>query len=102
MVCPRCVTSVEQLLKKNDLRPNYVRLGEVELSEEPGKAKLERFAEDLIGTGFELLDYQKTQVIEQVRNLLIQKVQSGTIEDHFSIAKYITPEQIVFKHQPLP
>ena len=75
MVCPRCVSSVEQLLEKNNLQAKYVRLGEVELSERPGKAQLERFAQDLKGTGFELLDDQKTQLIEQVKNLLIQKVQ---------------------------
>ncbi|MBO9681149.1 MAG: helix-turn-helix transcriptional regulator [Flavisolibacter sp.] len=90
MVCPRCITSVEQLLEKNDLQAKYVRLGEVELTNEPGKAKLERFAEDLKQTGFELLDDQKMQLIERVKNLLIQKVQSGDIDDHFSISKYIS------------
>lgn len=89
MVCPRCVTSVAQLLEKNNLEAKYIRLGEVELSEEPGKAKLDRFAEDLKATGFELLDDQRTKLIEQVKNLLIQKVQSGNIEDHFSIVNYI-------------
>jgi AraC-like DNA-binding protein len=90
MVCPRCITSVEQLLEKNNLQAKYVRLGEVELAKEPGKTKLERFAEDLKQTGFELLDDQKMQLIERVKNLLIQKVQSGEIDDHFSISKYIS------------
>ena len=75
MVCPRCISSVEELLKKNKLQAKYVRLGEVELIEEPGKDKLQQFAEDLKETGFELLDDQKTQLIERVKNLLIQKVQ---------------------------
>lgn len=89
MVCPRCITSVEQLLEKNKLHAKYVRLGEVELTKEPGKAQLQQFAEDLQQTGFELLDDQKTQLIEQVKNLLIQKVQSGQIDEHFSISKFI-------------
>ena len=89
MVCPRCISSVEELLKKNKLQAKYVRLGEVELIEEPGKDKLQQFAEDLKETGFELLDDQKTQLIERVKNLLIQKVQSGRVEDHFSVSKYI-------------
>ena len=89
MVCPRCISSVEELLKKNKLQAKYVRLGEVELIEEPGKDKLQQFAEDLKETGFELLDDQKTQLIERVKNLLIQKVQSGSVEDHFSVSKYI-------------
>lgn len=90
MVCPRCITSVEQILKKNNLQANYVRLGEVELTKEPGKTELQQFAEDLKQTGFELLDDQKMQLIEQVKNLLIQKVQSGTVEEHFSVSKYIS------------
>jgi len=89
MVCPRCITSVEQLLEKNDLAANYVRLGEVELTKDPGKKKLQQFAEDLKQTGFELLDDQKTQLIERVKNKLIQKVQSGDIEEHFSVSKLI-------------
>jgi len=89
MVCPRCISSVEELLKKNKLQAKYVRLGEVELIEEPCKDKLQQFAEDLKETGFELLDDQKTQLIERVKNLLIQKVQSGRVEDHFSVSKYI-------------
>ena len=61
----------------------------MELTKNPGKAKLERFAEDLKLTGFELLDDQKTQLIEQVKNLPIQKVQSGSIDEYFSLSKYI-------------
>jgi AraC family transcriptional regulator len=90
MVCPRCITSVEQLLEKNNLQAKYVRLGEVELKKEPGKTKLQQFAQDLKQTGFELLDDQKMQLIEQVKNLLIQKVQSGNMAEHFSISKYIS------------
>lgn len=90
MVCPRCVTSVEQILKQNSLQTKYVRLGEVELIDEPSKAQLGRLSADLKATGFELLDDQKSQLIEQVKNLLIQKVQSGDIEDHFSVSKFLT------------
>jgi len=90
MVCQRCVASVEQLLEKNNLEASHVRLGEVELTNEPGKNSLKQFAEDLKQTGFELLDDQKIQLVEQVKNLLIQKVQSGDIEDHFSVSKLIT------------
>jgi AraC family transcriptional regulator len=90
MVCPRCVSSVEEILKQNNLQSKYVRLGEVELAKEPGKTKLQQFAKDLVQAGFELLDDQRMQLIEQVKNLLIQKVQSGHVEEHFSVSKYIS------------
>ena len=89
MVCPRCISSVEQLLAKHNLQASSVRLGEVELSTAPSKEALQQFAEELKQSGFELLDDQKTQLREQVKNLLIQKVQSGNIEDHFSVTKFV-------------
>ena len=90
MVCPRCISSVEQLLEKNKLQTSYVRLGEVELKEQPDNSRLQQFADDLKATGFELLDDQKSQLIDKVKTLLIQKVQSGSIEEHFSMAKYVS------------
>lgn len=89
MVCPRCITSVEHLLAKHKLQAKYVRLGEVELTKEPSEARLQQFAEALQQTGFELLDDHKSQLIEQVKTLLIQKVQSGNVEEHFSITRYL-------------
>ena len=68
----------------------YVRLGEVALTNTPANETLRQFANDLIRTGFELLDDQKMQLIEQVKNILIQVVQTGDIDEHFSISKYVS------------
>ena len=89
MVCPRCITSVEQLLKRNNLKAKYIRLGEVETDKKPTASQLKNFTQELLETGFELLDNQKTQLIEQIKNLLIQKVQNGNVEEHFSLTKFI-------------
>jgi AraC-like DNA-binding protein len=90
MVCPRCIMSVENILKENDLESKYVQLGEVELVKAPGQKQLQKFSDDLRKVGFELLDDQKTQLIEKIKNLLIQKVQDGDIEEHFSINQYLS------------
>lgn len=95
MVCPRCIMSVEQILKDNKLEATYIHLGEIELLKKPGTKQLQQLAADLQKVGFELLDDQKTQLIEKIKTLLIQEVQNGDIEDHFSILKYLTKE--IFK-----
>lgn len=87
--------SVESILKANKLTFKNIRLGEVELEKTLGKKQLQTLSDDLEKVGFELLDDQKTQLIEQVKNLLIQKVQEGNIEEHFSLQKFLT--QKVFK-----
>lgn len=95
MVCPRCIMSVENILKENNLESKYVQLGEIELLKTPGKKQLQKFSADLEKVGFELLDDQKTQLIEKIKTLLIQKVQEGNIEEHFSINKFLSKK--IFK-----
>jgi len=81
--------TVEQLLNENGFRVRSVKLGEVELDEQPSEEQLTKFAAGLQKVGFELLDDQKMQLIEKIKNLLIKKVHEGNIEDHFSISKYL-------------
>lgn len=90
MVCPRCITSVERLLHDHNINTTAVRLGEVEFSNEPGKEQLDRFAEALGKMGFELLDDQKKQLIDRLKTLLLQEVQKGSIEEHFSLSKFLS------------
>ena len=40
--------------------------------------------------GFEILDDQKQKQIEKIKALLIRKVQSGEIEEHFGISTFLT------------
>ncbi len=92
MVCPRCISSVEQIVKKNGLRYSSIRLGEVSLLETPGEKQLQQLAADLEEVGFELLDDQRRQLIEKIKNLLIQKVQEGDIDDHFSLSSFLSKQ----------
>lgn len=88
MVCGRCITSVEQLLRKNGLEASSVKLGEVELENDPG-SRLPALTADLEAAGFELLDNRNQQLIERIKNLLIQLVQNGEVEEHFSVSRYV-------------
>ncbi|RYY82632.1 MAG: AraC family transcriptional regulator [Chitinophagaceae bacterium] len=90
MVCPRCVMSVEQILEQHGMQASSVRLGEVDLLSDPAPEMLRLFSDALAKVGFELLDDQKKQLIDRLKTLLLEKVQSGGIEEHFSMSKYLT------------
>lgn len=90
MVCPRCISAVEQLLDKNGIAYSSVRLGEVTTTRDIPKTKLDKLAADLQATGFELLDDQKRKQIEKVKNVLIKTIQQGDIPEHFSLSKTIS------------
>jgi AraC family transcriptional regulator len=89
MVCNRCILVIEQELKKVDLQPLQVSLGKVILAANPTEKQLIDFKAEIARVGFELLDDKKKKLIEQIKTLIIEKVQKG-IEEHFSISEYIT------------
>lgn len=90
MVCNRCIHVVEQELNKLKLSAVHVRMGEIELAKPLNQNQLLQLDENLKKFGFELLDNQKQKQIEKIKNLLIKKVQSGEIKEHFSIIDFLS------------
>ncbi len=68
----------------------HVSLGEIELVKPATLKQLEELDKNLQQLGFELLDNQKQKQIEKVKTLLIKKVQTGDIEEHFSIIDFLS------------
>jgi len=67
--------AVQNELIKLDMHPIYVQMGIVKLMEEKlDDQKLQTLNERLNALGFELLDNGKTRLIEQIKNLLIEKI----------------------------
>lgn len=89
MVCTRCIMIVQQELKKLGMPVVQVSLGEVKLVKAPTVRQLKDLDKNLKLVGFELLDGHKQKQIEQVKTLLIQKIQTGEIEEHFSIIDFL-------------
>lgn len=74
MVCSRCILVVRQALKKSMMEACNVALGEVELLKEPTAPQLEQFRNSLADLGFELLDNSKKQLIEKIKNTIINQI----------------------------
>jgi AraC family transcriptional regulator len=92
MVCNRCILAVRQEFEKAGLQPLEVKLGEVELSEAPSGNQMQQIGENLNQLGFEILDSQRQKLIEKIKNCLIEKVQSGEIEEHFSLSTFLSSQ----------
>jgi len=89
MVCRRCILTVAQLLEKNGITPNAIALGEVSLAADLTPEQEKNLRAELDAFGFELLDDQRRQLIEKVKTLLIEKIQTGELPDHFSIVEFV-------------
>ena len=90
MVCNRCIMVVKQELENMNLKPLHVAMGEVELKKPLTEKQELQLNTKLKSVGLELLDDQKHKQIEHIKNLLIQKVQSGELEEHFSITDFLS------------
>lgn len=90
MVCNRCITAVEGAFKQAGLHPAAIHLGEVELPTDPTEEQLSLVSSQLKALGFEILDGKRQKVITQVKSLLIELVQGGEIEEHFSLSEFIS------------
>ena len=76
MVCSRCIMVVSAELEKLGLSPLLVQLGEVEIGEEIGLIKLEAINHVLLKVGFSIVNDPKTRLVEKVKHVLLQRIQS--------------------------
>jgi AraC family transcriptional regulator len=74
MVCDRCITSVKQQLLSLNFDVRKIVLGSVDISPEPTINQLQDIASALQILGFELLDKQKDQLIDQIKTQIIELV----------------------------
>lgn len=75
MVCPRCITSVKEVLDQLELPYSYVDLGKIEIESSFSISKKNQLAKVLQDRGFELLEEGKSTLISQIKSILIEQIQ---------------------------
>ncbi len=90
MVCPRCISAVSSILRKLDIPYVSVRLGEVELNSVLGSKKKLVFSILLEESGFFLINDRKSQLIEQMKTLVVNKIHYSSDEQDVKWADYIS------------
>lgn len=74
MVCPRCITAVENVFIDMNVQTPFVRLGEVTLIKELSAKQFSLVKQRLEELGFEMLDSIRTQQIEQIKAIVINHI----------------------------
>jgi len=74
MVCDRCIMVVQSELKKLDIPTENVTLGKVALKQELSDDQIKMLNENLLARGFEVIDDKKSQIIEGIKNVIIELV----------------------------
>ncbi len=94
MVCAQCIRSIERLLAEAGLEPKKVRLGEVGLAASPNPAELAALRQSLELEGFELLDDRDSQLIAQIKNLVVNEIHhaAGRKSERMNFSNFLARE----------
>lgn len=86
MVCNRCIFVVQNVVDKLNLKVKGIKLGEVTFELEPSTAEIDALTQNLIPLGFELIDDKKGQIIEKIKNIIVDLVhhQNESIKTNLS------------------
>lgn len=92
MVCPRCIKAVSSILQKLDIPYTSIKLGEVELVSALDLKKKLSLSIELQDAGFSLINDRKSQLIEQMKSLVVQKIHHSDEELDIKWPDYISDE----------
>lgn len=90
MVCNRCVRAVTEVLCQLGIEHEAVLLGEITLYKELSNESKKALQEKLSELGFELIDDRKTQLIEQIKRLLLELIQNAEDERRENLSDYLS------------
>ena len=90
MVCPRCIVAVSRILEDLDIPYASIKLGEVELASVLSLKKKNSMSIQLLDLGFSLINDRKSQLIEQMKGLVVEKVHHSDSVIGIKWAEYIS------------
>ena len=88
MVCPRCITAVTNILEELEIPYISIKLGEVELPSALALKKKSSFSIGLQESGFSLINDRKSQLIEQMKTMVVDKIHHSSGELNIKWADY--------------
>jgi len=90
MVCNRCKTKVKEYLDKAGIEYTTVELGEVSTKKAITATQRTRLAESLLKSGFELIDGHKNELIEKLKQAILDLENHSDEELKTSFMDYIS------------
>lgn len=89
MVCNRCIMVVRSIFQKNGIDPASVELGEVLIQSTIPFHQLVSINSELTQVGFEIIDEEKTILIEKIKNLIVELIHYSDDELKMNLSDYL-------------
>lgn len=90
MVCNRCILTVENIFKENNIPYNAVSLGEVDLKRYLSKDEITSIEVSLHKVGFELIESRVNKIIEDIKQAVLEHISLGLDSQNQKLSSFIT------------
>ncbi len=74
MVCPRCLSSVKNILEEQKIGYKSIELGKVELTNDLSVIQKSALSQLLKVQGFELLDNEESKMVSSIKAFIVDKI----------------------------
>ena len=99
MVCPRCISAVSNILQELKIPYSTIKLGEVELTELLSLENKNKFSNALQDVGFSLINDRRSQLIQQMKTLVVDKIYHSSEDLNIKWADFISEKlQLDYKY----
>lgn len=92
MVCKRCIMAVQNIFDEIAVPVVEIKLGEVILNRALSENELQTLENKLNQLGFELIDDRKSQLIERIKNVIIDLVHYQNNETDVNLSSLLSKE----------
>ncbi len=90
MVCNRCIIVIKQVLERLNIESSNVDLGLIITPLILTKDKIHELKISLAALGFELLDESKQQIIEKIKNTIINQVHHSDEHPRYNLSEILS------------
>ena len=90
MVCDRCISAVQRILRDLKIDISGIELGEIETVKELNQKELNHLDDHLQKLGFQILEDSTKKQIEQIKKFIILKIKELDISEDFILSKFIS------------
>lgn len=92
MVCPRCISSVEQIFTSLGISFQKVSLGEIVLNKPISDPVLAQLEANLNKVGFELLQDRNSKIVNQIKSFILEMVYNPEVGKTLNLSEKLSVE----------
>lgn len=92
MVCPRCISSVASILEEIGVEYEELKLGSVAVKQALSTEQEQQLKQKLQAIGFEIIHDPTTNLVHQIKSILIEKIHYNNTFDTSNISAILTKE----------